>query len=529
MTYHLSTHQAAAIECPSPNRVIIAGPGSGKTVTTIEAIQQDMFRLPGGPDNQRRIIAITFTVRAAQQLREKLEARGITPWHVGTLHSFALRVVSMHNPHGRVALLDEDSAAETILAVAKSLRQSVTASQVQSTMEGRRAMTPQVSTVIKAYRKLLRQGNAADYLTVLQDAAEVIRSGGFERHTPAEGWLLYVDEYQDSAPVDVEIYDALTCAKKWIVGDPDQNIFEWRGSRLMNLIEITKRPGWKLHFLPENFRSKPEVVADAYRLIRQNETRLDYSPIVTRTSGGLVAVRQFEYPEDEIKTIREALDDDGQPGTWGILTRYNAQRIEIDKALRLAGIYTGESEEELPKDYRLGMAWLAVLASPASHIAHRILHHAQSGKASAQKAAEEGKAMIPKTWPDKWANVNELMGFLASRGVGEQFCELVWSASHATNSLDPAQIALAARPETRYRASRVKVMTMHAAKGLEFDNVWLAATDLGSEPKDMEAERRVFYVAMTRAKNHLWISGAKRRSNPYTGQPEKRMPSPFLP
>lgn len=529
MTYQLSERQSAAVACTSDNRVIIAGPGSGKTSTTIEAIEQDLARLPAGSQNQNRIIAITFTVRAAQQLREKLEARAIFPWHVGTLHSFALRVVSMTNPHGRVALLDEESTAETIVAVAKSLRLSVSASQVQACMEGRKPMTAPIASVIKAYRKLLRQGNAADYLTVLQDAADMIRSGAFEPHTPKEGWLLYVDEYQDSAPVDVEIYDALTCQKKWIVGDPDQNIFEWRGSRLMNLIEITKRPGWQLHFLPENFRSKPEIVSAAYGLIRQNETRLDYEPVVTRTTGGFCAVRQFEFPETEIAAIREALDDEGQPGTWGILTRYNAQRIEIDKALRLAGIYTGEAVEELPKDYRLGMAWLAMLANPASRIAHDALLRAEMGKAAAQRVTEAGQRLVPKTWPDKWGNVSELMGFLSSRGVGEQFCELVWSASHATNSLDPSQIALACKPETRYRASRVKVMTMHAAKGLEFDNVWLAATDLASLPKDMEAERRVFYVAMTRAKNHLWISGALRRSNPYTGQPERRIMSPFLP
>jgi DNA helicase-2/ATP-dependent DNA helicase PcrA len=529
----ISNTQYAAINQIIGNTAVIAGPGSGKTTTTVEAIHHDISKLPGGQENQARVIAITFTNRAAQQLREKLAERRITPYHVGTLHSFCLRIVSAASPTGRVALLDEESAAETIAAVAKTMRSSCTASQVQDVMQGKKPGKPEILTVIKAYHKLLRQSQAADFNSLLTDALQLLRGGFLGARPPApwtdRGWLLYVDEFQDSAPIDLAIYDAMITERMWIVGDPDQNIFEWRGSRLENIIEITKRTGWITNYLPENFRSRPEIVDAATRVIRNNQTRLNYEPIVTRPAGGTVTVRTYQYPEQEVDEIRKAIADPQLPGTWGILTRYNAHRIEIDKALQLGGIYTGEPQEELPAGYRLGMAWLGMLANPASRIAHDVLMRAEYGTATAQKSMEGGQRLIAKTWPDKWDSIDQLLGYLQTRGVSAPFAEMLWAAHQATGSLDPSQLALACQPGIRERPSRVKVLTMHAAKGLEFDHVWLAATDLATAPKQIEQERRVFYVGMTRARETLWMSGVEWRTNPYTKRPERRIQSPFIP
>jgi len=519
----LTKSQSTAAVDPSPKKVIIAGPGSGKTHTTIRAIELDIAtaKQKGDPNPESRIIAITFTVRAAQQLREKLNEKGIFPFHVGTLHSFILRVMS--STAGRITLLDERSAEDAISGIIKSLRLSVTAAQVRAVLGLTKKTAPMIETVIKAYRKMLRQANAADYDTLLLDGVDAVRNFKIPG-----GWFLYVDEFQDSSPVDVAIYNGLECARMWVVGDPDQSIYGWRGARMENLIEIAQRPDFVVHYLPDNFRSTPDVVDACQKLIRQNTKRLNYTPNVVRIDRGRVYSAAYATAEDEVAGIRAAVKDTGLPGSWGILTRYNRDREEIEQALRSAGVDVGDPPPPLPPDYRLGMAWLAMIANPSSRIAHESLLRAQYPAPVAQKRIEMGDAIV-KTWPDAFETWNDLATVLHQKGVGRGFLKLLFDAFEATGSLDPGQLALAMIPEQGGRAGRVRVMTMHGAKGLEFDNVWIAATDLARVPTEIEAERRLFYVAMTRAKNHLWVSCSRVRVNFYTNRVEDRIVSPFSP
>lgn len=525
---NLTDSQLHAVVSESFNRLVIAGPGSGKTHTTVEAIFRDMALAAkaGDPHPGRRCIVVTFTVKAAAEIRERLANRGIVPFHVGTLHSLSAKIVSEALGY-RIAVLDEAAAEAAIQSLIDSLRVKATVSAVRKAIRGESASAA-AKAIIAPYRKLLSSSFAEDYDTLLQRAADLAPVFG-KGH---DGWFLYVDEFQDSAPIDMQIYGGLRTVKRWVVGDPNQCIFEFRGATIDNIMTLARSPNWTVHYLKENFRSCPEIVAASQSLIEQNENRLWNAPVAVRNEVGEVITIREHTAEEELATIIARLRNSPvEEGTWGILTRYNATRQEIENGLKSAGIDTGEPPPDLPHDYRLGMALLAVMANPNSKVANHSWIRAAYPAKIAQSMIERGTSgALMKNWPDEFHTFRELAEGLSGAHVGRGFLELAFEAHKATGSTDPSVIATNIMPAASPRPTRIRVMTMHGSKGLEFDNVWIAGADLATTiaQENLEAERRLFYVAMTRAKTQLVVSYSLSRVNQYTRRAEERFASPFL-
>lgn len=519
----LTSSQAAAAYSRAPRRLIIAGPGSGKTHTTIAAVLNDLR------DNVTAdcILAVTFTNKAAGELSRRLYDHGVTPAHCGTIHALALKILQAANPGKRVVMLSDEDALATISAVAKSIRTTVVPEQVQKFMagliKGSADNRAALKTVAAAYRKFLAMENAVDFNTVLEAAVQVA-----QHYVPpiGDGWLLYVDEFQDTAPIEMELLNRIRATRRWYVGDPDQNAYEWRGTTLENILAVARSEYFTTFHLEDNFRSGAAIIDTARKVIVQNRHRVETPPqIPHRVDPGLVVRRVYASDAEELADIAEGVKE---PGTWGVLCRYNATRKEIENGLRARGLDVPPLMPALPHDYAAGCALLTFMAAPDSELARLNLIRRCFAPPAAQRMAEDPAKPLPfvKSWPDVFQSRDQLLESLRGCGMSKPFLTAVWGASVKTGSCQPSAILLGLRDTGEDPApARVQVLTIHGAKGLEFDNVWMAACDDARVMDPDEGETRLAYIAATRARKMLWITRASLRKNPYTSRLEPRTPS----
>jgi DNA helicase II / ATP-dependent DNA helicase PcrA len=510
-----TTEQHDAIHSPSTNLLLTACPGSGKSTTLISRIVVD-------PTPHGKIIVSTFTQRAARELRTKLASLGIFPHYVGTDHGLCLRILQRQDP--RTTVMDEETADEMLQQVITSLRAKTTVKAVRTAIATNEKIPAKLSPVVIEYNRLMRDNACYDY-----DA--LLRQGALAASTYGDGWSLYVDEYQDTTIDQDLLYDGLRCARRFFVGDADQCIYGFRGSRLENILERAQEEGVQVLKLSGNFRSGSAVVQAANELIRHNAKRVFQGPpmVPMTTRDCSVSTRGFSSEEEELADIVAWAKEKVATRSTAILVRYNAERRAIEDALRTARLPMPTPGAPQPKDMRRLRAFLACMAQPSNQIAVATLLRATHGQDAAQKMIETGYQpnipARPGTW-NGWANTLAAVGF--SRGA----VVALWDAHQMTSSVEAFDLMLALNgkePEQPF-ARQVAVLTFHGAKGLEFDDVWIAAADRdeATNEKDVEDERRLFYVAVTRARNNLTISHSLYRTNAWTHQSERRKPVRYV-
>lgn len=505
----LTIEQRAAVEAaggPNKQVLLVACPGSGKSTTLVQRILAD--NVEGS-----RVIVSTFTQRAGQALKAKLKAQGFEPFYCGTDHGLCLAICRYFD--SRTSVMDEESFELLVDSTIKQLRVKTTVPAVIKEM----AMpepSAKLRPVVLQIRATMRNSRCYDFDTILREGAKA---------APLflGGWRLYVDEYQDTTEEQERLYDALPCESRFFVGDPDQSIYGFRGSRIENIMERQKK-AQTLH-LSGNFRCAPKIVKAANQLISQNKIRLAETDMATAGERAAIEgiVDYFTFPSDaEEATAAASL---AQPGD-AILVRYNATRVQIEKRLWALG-KIATRHEPLPADLARLRAFFAMAINPENTIAQLNYWAATTG--SRQRGQEEIEAgrTIKLDLPRNWAELaNVLTHWKFSRGA----IAAVFDGHQLTGSLDPHDIlhALCRREDPLPDPRQIAVLTFHGAKGLEFDRVWIAGADVETEAKlPIEEERRLFYVAMTRAREKLTISRARIRENAYTRRHEQRDPNTF--
>lgn len=505
MTIEITEEQRAAAHSTASEIILEACPGSGKTATLIERIA-DLE-----PLDQRSVIAITFTNKAAAQLRTKLEARSIHVHFVGTLHALCTRMVRKVVP--TMVVLDEEQADAM-------LKQCITATRSKASLKACKAVLLGAPADVKtqppvaAYLKALNSAGAVDFDTLLTLGAKYAPDYG-------TGWHLFVDEYQDSGPLDDAVYDGLNCASRFFVGDTDQGIYAFRGATVENM---RNRIGVRLA-LTGNFRSCQEIVDAAVNVIHRNPNR-NKKMMRAHTQGtGRVGRHVFATDVLETASIIEAVKGGGE---WAVLTRYNANRKALDQALRAAGVPM--PARPAPVDGTMGMAriYLNLLANPKSTVMQAAWWRATRPAHVAQKLIEGGAFIDVVLTPP--ASLEELASRMRKEMITQGTVLKVISAAKAAGSVEPLEILQCLREEEQAEKvnGAVTVATIHGAKGLEFENVWIAGAEGRPKPERMEEERRLFFVGITRAKSRLEVSTCRVRPNEYTHQNEAREVSPFF-
>lgn len=531
--------QQQAIHATAPTVVTIAGPGSGKTATLVARIIADQER-GRRPDHQA---AITFTQNSAREMRDRLAQAGAAPIaYIGTLHGFCLDLIRSET--GMVAVLDADRAELLMQTVLDDLRLKVSLSKVKDAVAGLgEPPDAKVALARDTYRARLLKAGAVDYDTILVRARDMLLEG-YEW----KGWdALYVDEYQDSGPLDAEIYSLLNCLSRFVVGDPDQAIYSFRGARMENLMELAGGHDTFVAYLEANFRSGPAVCNAATRLVAHNRNRLVKSTIAAVQKPGHVALLDgtpFDSEMMELAAIVRQVQfyvGQGKQDSTAVLCRYNNTRAAIVDALKASGVPVKEKEEAAPKDWKAAMLTLSLMSDPTNPLTLFFWAADRFGKEAAAKMVRQasgghapalGLKLTPYTSPVDLARI------LSQAGHEKGSIARVMDAAESLGTFHPARLLIALHEglarKGEVSSAGVSVLTMHGAKGLEFDHVILPAVEeqdlpgMKANAPDTEEARRLFYVAVTRARFTVDISWAKTRTNPYNSKREDRGPSPFI-
>lgn len=535
--------QRAAIFSQEPHNLVLAGPGSGKTRTIVWRIEA-LLRHPCGID-PASIVVITFTNAAARELQERLRAlpccerdtdkdgncdrhpNGITLGYIGTLHGYALtQLQAFGTPLGynqRITILDQEGADALLMETAKetgckSSLKGLTAYKSDYRLEG--AKTPEWIALNRYYRTL-RVHSMVDFDTILRDFLELLTQelcGEPPTH-------LIVDEYQDSAPIDAQIYRALNATNTFMVGDGDQAIYSFRGGNVGNLIQAARGADVAIHFLEGNFRSGSAICAAANRLIRHNRNRVEKQTVsMTGTEGRVTFLPPSKVDVGELTAIALELSR-REPETMkdiAVLARTNAIVRAATEVLKGHGLPVREKQQsDLPKDWKFARVSLELLTDPTNEIVAKQWIRIKLGASATERFADFRRAGEPIRVEGVQAvtDMMEVTTALARMEVSAESIDRIRDirAGLPEPSLAMLRLAILSEEENRHEVGEgITVTTIHGAKGREWKTVILVGCEDeiipgGGEKRDIEEERRLFYVGVTRAADLLVISHSQNR------------------
>jgi len=517
--------------------VVLAGPGSGKTRVLVARIH---WLIDGGmlPED---IVAVTYTNAAAGEISRRLRP-GVMLGHCGTIHSWALKLVRRFGAEigmgdARHWVVIDEAQAETILrrsAMTMGYRGSVRDLSRQAA-EAELPTSPggydmERAVVADAQRSMLRDGFLS-YAMILKAAILVVDTLA-QLGRPVAGAIL-VDEYQDCGSDTHRLCATARARSKFYVGDLDQSIMAFAGgnpSALLSLWPGPMRNANRAGFvLSKSYRCPINVCTAASNLITHNRRRIPKAVEPALKTIGAVTFLQSDNEAQEATKVIAAVNDAVLCSlSVAVLARTNFVADKLGEALRAAGRLTETDRWHVPDGWQIARALVAFLADPERDSSARWFLELTRGQAVANdlalKAGEAftsiNKAFLqvesglpPSAAPEA---VLRAMGGAtdASRAVRALVVALGPGASMEDLSLAMARPEASAPPEET--PGSVWCGTIHRAKGREWDVVILAGAEDGLLPStlketDPEEERRLCFVAVTRARRSLIVSTVKRR------------------
>lgn len=518
---------------------VIAGPGSGKTRTMVARLAA-----AGAHVDPTNMLALTHTTKAAGELGQRCRAAGVGSLTAATVHAAAWRQVrhfwaqcgydgepqlaSSTWPMVRdaVAVVVGDSETATISEVAGEIEWArawrLTPAQYHQAAlaHGRTAaVTPEtVSGCWEVFTAAKRRLGVLDFADVLDVAAGMLDDPAVAAAVRKRWQLLVVDEYQDIDHAQQYLIDKWLGAsgQLTVTGDPEQAIFGFKGGDPTLLTGFAKRyPHANVVHLLRNYRSSAPVVAWVNKL-----TTIRRPPLVSAQSAG---------PAPEVKIVGDEAGEEAALTTWlrarhahgvpwsqmAVLYRFNATAARLEAALLAAGIphqVAGSARFFERPEVRavLDPFARAARAQPNASGVTTLL-------AAARAARFDPDAPPAGVGParQRWEAVAALVDHATTRadaGAGE-LLESLRAQAEAAHDLTPGGVTLA---------------SVHAAKGLEWDAVWLVGACEGQLPSvyavtddQVAAEQHLLYVAASRARAHLVISAARRRHNNWRAEPSR--------
>lgn len=493
----LNESQKKAVTADDGPLLIVAGPGTGKTLTIVRRISW-LLHHGARPED---ILAVTFTNRAAREMRERTEAllgNAAKRVFIGTLHLFGLRMMQEALGNGFTVYSGEEQAGLLKSLLSCSAKKAGEAAERISRIKNSgEEGGEEVRALLSSYQAALKEKNAVDFDDLILRPIEILANNPFAFKSSFTH--IMVDEYQDVSPAQYALLRLLAQngASLCAIGDSDQAIYGFRGADagaflrfgddFRNAASIT---------LARNYRSTETVVSAANAVIRNSRLRIEKEIASTREGGGLVGVI--------------SVADERAEGEW--IVREIEARIG------------GTSHDQMRKAGRLKDATEGTFTF--SDFAVIVRTNAQA------KAIEEAfigsgipYQVIGRRSSLQSAALEETVAFLRSLALPDD------AASGPVVGNEAKLLAPADYFDPR--ANAVTLTTMHTSKGLEFRVVFIAGCEDGLIPctimkdaLDIEEERRLFYVGMTRAKDELFLLHARSRF--LYGQRLAPPPSPFL-
>jgi len=513
----LNPEQRRAAEAVRGPVCILAGAGTGKTTTITRRIA---YQVASGAFDPTQIMAVTFTDKAGGELRARLAALGVTRVRAGTFHSAALRQLRHFAPGDLGRILP--SKALLLRQVGNRLRAPYKfrpagdlASEIEwaknrrvgpdAYLEAAADREPPIpadlmARVYRDYERRKQDEGLLDFEDLLERAVRLFESDERAAATFRAQYLAFtVDEYQDVNLLQQTLLDHWLGERDdlCVVGDDYQSIYAFTGAGPEHLLAVPARfPHAAVVRLETNYRSTPQVLALANELV----PRLGGAPKTlraTRDRGPEPVVTAFASPADEAQAIVDRISAADTPlEEIAILCRTNSRLTDFEEALH---------------DARIAFQGSSLLDRDAARRLVRRLERSTAAAAGAVRAAALESGWLEEP-PDK---------------LGER--ELVRQTDLArlvalADAFEGDAAAFVAELRRRFDpggdgARGVNLLTLHRAKGLEFDTVFvprLEEKELPSRqartPDEIDEERRLLYVGMTRAKRVLWLSWSGRRS-----------------
>lgn len=620
----LNDAQRSAVLTTSGPLLILAGAGSGKTKTLTHRIAYLLTHERVWPNE---ILAVTFTNKAAKEMRERLatlagqpNTRSFMPW-MGTFHSICVRLLRQDGAaigiQSNFVIYDEDDRQGLIKQAMKAL--SISADQVKprtvsSAISNAKneLLTPEdyaanahypnqeaIGRIYERYETMRKEAGALDFDDLLIETVRLLReSKDVRQRYQTQFKHVLIDEYQDTNAAQYAIVKLLVNAAHniCVVGDDWQSIYSWRGADFKNILGFERDfPGATVVKLEQNYRSTGAILEAAHNVISKNIERTDKKLWTDAGKGSPVEIQAVYDETEEAYAVARRISAQASVGArkygdFAILYRTNAQSFAFERTLlqyhipyQIVGGVRFYDRAEI-KDI---VAYLRLVYQPNDRMSlSRIINvpargigavsfekfmewQAGSGMdiITALVNAEQTSKITPRarkslvslgeklrvmqTLVEGGTPPSELIDYLVG-AVGyreyildgtpraeereENLGVLISDAkSYATLPDLLEEIALMSSADTDSTESKVTLMTLHAAKGLEFPVVFMVGMEDGlfpssraleEGPRQLEEERRLCYVGMTRAREELHLSYAQSRMQ--FGQRGYASPSRFL-
>ena len=628
----LNPAQREAVEAIKGPVLILAGPGSGKTRVITHRVAYLVKACGVSP---RHIMAVTFTNKAAREMKERLEqllGQANEALTLGTFHAICARILRHEGQavglESSFVIYDEDDQLRLVKQVLEELNldpKQYVPQALRSAIDAAksRLLSPEdyaeqvssyfeeiVHRVYQRYQQLLSQGQAVDFDDLLMKTVQLFRDHPKILAKYQSRYIhILVDEFQDTNIAQYELMKRL--AGKYrnlcVVGDPDQSIYSWRFADLRNILSFEKDyPEAKLVFLEQNYRSTKTILEVASDVISANVLRKPKRLWTENENGASVTVIESYNAEEEAQSVvneieKLAGEEQISLKDCAVMYRVNAQSRALEETFLRYGVpyklvggtrfYHRQEIKDIIAYLRVihnsqdNVNLLRIINVPGRGIGQKTIHTLQSwAKAhdtsllealrqiSHNAIADEAKQSLPsrtiqalagfdalmnefttqshqlsfsglvneilertgyrahiqgkEDGEERWENINEL------RNVASEYNEA--DTEEALTAFLEKVSLVSDIDELDEKADTVTLITLHQAKGLEFPAVFIVGLEEGilphrrsfDDPAQMEEERRLCYVGITRAKKRLYLLRSYRRS--LFGGSTANPPSRFL-
>jgi DNA helicase-2/ATP-dependent DNA helicase PcrA len=554
----LDAQQRVAAEALFGPVCILAGAGTGKTRAITHRIA---YGVASGAFTPNRVMALTFTNRSAAELRGRLRQLGAGGVAARTFHAAALAQLNYFWPQvtggqlpsvldgkGRVLghaaeklSLRVDTAMLRDIAAEIEWRKvsGLTLDQYAAALATRplpgTLSAEQLIDLHRTYEELKDERKQIDFEDVLLVCAGMIEMEPSVAMQVREQYRYFVvDEYQDVSPLQHQLLGLWLGSRRdlCVVGDASQTIYSFAGARSEYLLGFEREhPGATVVRLEQNYRSTPGVIATANRLMRGRSGALTLHAAATqrsadpaRDTADVAQPAAFADDRAEARAVAEQIAAElaagARPESIAVLYRVNVQAAVLEQALGDLGIsYQIRGSKrffDLPEVRQAIMTLRAAsVAATDEPLFKSVSDVLRTLGWSVQPPAGRGAVR------ERWESLNAIMGLVDEMPPGATFRRF-------TDELLARQAG-----QHEPTLSAVTLATLHAAKGLEWESVYLIGLSAGLVPisyatgfEQIDEERRLLYVGITRARRRLRLSWAHRGSNP--GRPVSRQPSRFL-
>ena len=561
--------QMAVLQTDGPI-IILAGAGSGKTRVLTYKVMYLMLEKNVPPEN---ILMVTFTNKASQEMKERIEKfySGLDPRSpssqplVATFHSLCARIMRTEGEQvgiskrfviydtndqldvikeamNRLLISPKDFKPSSILATISQAKNELLSPDDYMTF-ARGHFQQTVAKLYPIYQKILKENDALDFDDLLMQTVTIFRKNPEVLLKYQERFqYILIDEYQDTNRAQYVLSKLLSDKSKniCVVGDFSQSIYSWRGADYRNLIKFTTDfPGTKTFSLSQNYRSTQKILDGASAVIAKNTSHPVLKLWTENPGGDPIEIYEATNEQDEADFIIRTIVTHGvsQLNSIAVLYRTNAQSRVIEEAFLHHGIpYTliGGTRFYERKEIKDVLSYLRHLTNPKETISLKRLE--KLGKGRLQKFfdyMEHHQANEQSTTIELLDSVLESTKYLEiydehdedDRARLENIKELRSVAiafPDITEFLE--NVALVeqeynSQSKNKDSKNAITLMTLHGAKGLEFEMVFMIGMEEGLFPhsralmdkSELEEERRLCYVGMTRAKERLFLTHARRR------------------